>query len=63
MDDEHNNPRTEIWGKVMGEEFAGKGANIQLGPGLNIARYIHMSITKISIPFLFFGMTIFRYPF
>jgi len=22
----------------MGEEFAGKGSNVQLGPGLNVAR-------------------------
>jgi len=26
------------WGDAMGEEFAGKGANVQLGPGLNVAR-------------------------
>ena len=26
------------WGQAMGEEFAGKGANVQLGPGMNIAR-------------------------
>ena len=27
-----------LWGTSMGEEFSGKGANIQLGPGLCIAR-------------------------
>ena len=26
------------WAAGMGEEFAGKGANIQLGPGMNLAR-------------------------
>ena len=26
------------WGAAMGEEFADKGATIQLGPGLNVAR-------------------------
>jgi hypothetical protein len=26
------------WGTAMGEEFAGKGANVQFGPGANIAR-------------------------
>jgi len=26
------------WGKVMGQEFIGKGANVQLGPGMNLAR-------------------------
>eukprot|EP00299_Pterocystis_sp_00344_P019251 c9570_g1_i1.p1 GENE.c9570_g1_i1~~c9570_g1_i1.p1 ORF type:complete len:852 (+),score=231.03 c9570_g1_i1:39-2594(+) len=26
------------WGDVMGTEFFGKGANVQLGPGLNVAR-------------------------
>ena len=26
------------WGAAMGEEFYNKGANVQLGPGLNIAR-------------------------
>lgn len=26
------------WGAAMGEEFAGKGANVQLGPGLCVAR-------------------------
>eukprot|EP01124_Arcella_intermedia_P035261 TRINITY_DN8933_c0_g1_i1.p1 TRINITY_DN8933_c0_g1~~TRINITY_DN8933_c0_g1_i1.p1 ORF type:complete len:742 (-),score=99.26 TRINITY_DN8933_c0_g1_i1:33-2258(-) len=26
------------WGVAMGEEFAGKGANVQLGPGVNVAR-------------------------
>ena len=26
------------WGRAMGEEFWGKGANIQEGPGINIAR-------------------------
>ena len=26
------------WGSALGEEFAGKGANVQLGPGMNIAR-------------------------
>lgn len=28
----------ERWGKAMGKEFYDKGANVQLGPGLNIAR-------------------------
>eukprot|EP00659_Diplonema_papillatum_P014346 gene14346-22009_t len=27
-----------LWGTMMGEEFYGKGANVQLGPGLCIAR-------------------------
>ena len=27
-----------LWGEVMGKEFAGKGANVQLGPGLCLAR-------------------------
>ena len=26
------------WGTAMGEEFAGKGANVQFGPGVNVAR-------------------------
>ncbi len=26
------------WGETMGAEFYGKGSNIQLGPGLNLAR-------------------------
>jgi len=26
------------WGVAMGKEFAGKGANVQLGPGVNVAR-------------------------
>ena len=26
------------WGEAMGEEFYGKGSNVQLGPGMNIAR-------------------------
>merc|ERR550532_3626259 len=26
------------WGSAMGEEFHAKGANVQLGPGLNLAR-------------------------
>lgn len=26
------------WGSAMGQEFADKGANVQLGPGLNVAR-------------------------
>jgi beta-glucosidase len=26
------------WGDGMGEEFVGKGANVQLGPGINVAR-------------------------
>ena len=26
------------WGQAMGEEFAGKGANVQLGPAFNMAR-------------------------
>ncbi len=26
------------WGDVMGREFFLKGANVQLGPGLNVAR-------------------------
>lgn len=26
------------WGNAMGEEFRGKGANVQLGPGLCLAR-------------------------
>jgi len=26
------------WGGAMGREFAGKGANVQLGPGMNVAR-------------------------
>lgn len=28
----------EAWGKAMGDEFYMKGSNIQLGPGLNVAR-------------------------
>jgi len=28
----------EAWGKAMGKEFRDKGANVQLGPGLNVAR-------------------------
>eukprot|EP00660_Eupelagonema_oceanica_P018696 gene18696-7753_t len=27
-----------VWGQSMGEEFSGKGSNVQLGPGLCIAR-------------------------
>lgn len=27
-----------LWGEAMGEEFAAKGSNVQLGPGLNVAR-------------------------
>ena len=30
-----------LWGSAMGVEFAGKGANVQLGPGLNVARVPH----------------------
>jgi len=26
------------WGAAMGAEFAAKGANVQLGPGMNVAR-------------------------
>ena len=26
------------WAQAMGEEFVGKGANVQLGPGVNVAR-------------------------
>ena len=26
------------WARAMGREFAGKGSNVQLGPGLNVAR-------------------------
>jgi beta-glucosidase len=26
------------WGQAMGREFAGKGSNVQLGPGMNVAR-------------------------
>ena len=26
------------WGEAMGDEFAGKGANVFLGPGMNVAR-------------------------
>jgi len=26
------------WGVAMGKEFAGKGSNVQLGPGVNVAR-------------------------
>jgi beta-glucosidase-like glycosyl hydrolase len=26
------------WGDAMGEEFRGKGSNVQLGPGMNVAR-------------------------
>jgi beta-glucosidase len=26
------------WGAAMGAEFYGKGANVQLGPGVNVAR-------------------------
>ncbi len=25
------------WGEAMGKEFYGKGSNVQLGPGLNVA--------------------------
>eukprot|EP00966_Prymnesium_polylepis_P018210 420001-Prymnesium_polylepis.1 len=28
----------ELWGKTMAEEFLGKGSNVQLGPGLCVAR-------------------------
>lgn len=28
----------ERWGNAMGIEFRGKGANVQLGPGMNVAR-------------------------
>lgn len=28
----------EAWGKGMGEEFIGKGANVQLGPGVCLSR-------------------------
>lgn len=28
----------EAWGQAMGKEFYRKGANVQLGPGLNVAR-------------------------
>lgn len=28
----------ERWGTAMGEEFWGKGTNIQEGPGVNVAR-------------------------
>ena len=28
----------EEWGEAMGIEFAAKGSNVQLGPGLNVAR-------------------------
>ena len=28
----------ELWGSVMGEEFFAKGANVQLGPGMCVAR-------------------------
>lgn len=28
----------ELWGAAMGAEFRGKGSNIQLGPGMNLAR-------------------------
>lgn len=27
-----------LWGEMMGEEFLGKGANVQLGPGVCLAR-------------------------
>jgi beta-glucosidase len=27
------------WGESMGAEFFGKGSNVLLGPGLNVARY------------------------
>ena len=27
-----------LWGATMGQEFVGKGANVQLGPGLNLER-------------------------
>jgi beta-glucosidase-like glycosyl hydrolase len=28
----------KAWGNAMGEEFRAKGANVQLGPGMNVAR-------------------------
>jgi len=31
----------ELWGKTMGEEFFDKGANVQLGPGMCVARVPH----------------------
>lgn len=31
----------EAWGRAMGQEFRAKGANVFLGPGLNVARVPH----------------------
>ena len=28
----------ELWGSTIGKEFRGMGANMQLGPGLSLAR-------------------------
>ena len=33
-----DNKLAYAWGEAMGNEFAGKGANVFLGPGMNVAR-------------------------
>ena len=33
-----NPDQAQLWGKTMGEEFLGKGSNVQLGPGMCVAR-------------------------
>lgn len=33
-----NRTAAYLWGKAMGEEFVSKGSNVQLGPGVNVAR-------------------------
>lgn len=33
-----DNKLAYLWGEAMGDEFAGKGANVFLGPGMNVAR-------------------------
>lgn len=30
--------QARAWGAAMGQEFAAKGSNVALGPGLNVAR-------------------------
>ena len=40
------------WGTAMGAEFAAKGANVQFGPGVNIAR---MSNGGRSFEYLYSG--------
>jgi len=47
----------KAWGAAMGSEFKGKGANVQLGPGLCTARlpqngrnFEYLSGEKLAIP-------------